>query len=64
MAVHPSAKQLQKYALHQLGPQRMRVVRHLEECENCRRSLKDQQLIAKRTSSMKRLALSHLFGEE
>jgi urease alpha subunit len=63
MSDHLSAHQLRQFALHQVGPKRMRIVRHLEACDDCRVLLKQQREKAKTIRSLERSAFTRQFGE-
>ena len=63
VTVHPTEQQLEQYALHRAGSQRMRILRHLEECEQCQALLRQQKDKAQRTRSFERFAFNRMFCE-
>jgi hypothetical protein len=53
---HPKERDLMRYAFNEAGAKRMRIARHLEDCESCSAALKLHRQTATRTNAFVRLA--------
>ena len=61
---HPTERSLGRYAVNEMGPQRKKiVVRHLETCADCRKTVARLVEISRRFRDLERRAIAHVAQE-